>query len=545
MDQVLFFAVVLLAVAGIITVYSASSVIALQSNPPLPADYYAHKQLISVAVGLVAMVGLSYIPYRIWYKFMAPILLGNFLLLFLVLAVGWSTNGGKRWIGHGALHLQPSELSMIAIAIYLAYIFTKKVTLMHNFQRGVLPALVMVGLNVGLIFAEPDMGTGFVLLAMSLVVIFSSGAKIKPLVIFIGCLIIPGLIGFSMISYRSARISAWLHPFQHTDTISYQLVQGLTAISAGNWFGRGFGQSIEKMGYLPYPQTDFIFPVFVEEWGLVGAGALVATFGILVWRGFSNARRSPDRFGALLCVGLTSQVILSALINLGAVTGLIPVTGIPLPFISYGGTDVIVDMASIGILLSVSRVTLDVEPEADELAPVIDVTDAIERRERTPRPLREKPPLVGVDAETAVHRQQPQGQRNTRPMSGPRNSAEVHRLSPRKRRSSQRTAVEGSWSRRHSDGQLTSPSDRQVAATRETGKRASLFGKDRKRADTIHAHTETRKSSSRWRETAQPAKRPAKRPAKTWRERQGDMSGYPPSSSGKKQSKRPFGKGNK
>ncbi|WP_054970847.1 putative lipid II flippase FtsW [Alicyclobacillus ferrooxydans] len=483
-DYLLFTTVILLTAAGVITVFSASTYIALQSNAP--ADSYALRQLISAAVGLAGMIGLSWVPHRIWYRYAAPVMgIGLFLLLIVLIPhVGWSTNGGRRWIGHGSFHLQPSELAIIATVVYLSFFFTKQVTMMDNFKRGLMPALVVAGINVVLIFVEPDMGTAMTLLGTSLVIVFASGARVKRLVITM-LIVTPVLVIAAMkASYRSARLASWLHPFQHMDSASYQLIQGMTAISAGGWFGRGFDMSLEKAGYLPYPQTDFIFPVFVEEWGFVGAIALIATFAFLVWRGFRIARRSPDRFGSLLAVGLTCMIIISSIINLGAVTGLLPVTGIPLPFMSYGGTDLIVNMAAMGILLSISRVTLAEEPEADELADIVSVEDMEERRER--RAPVSKPPVAGLDIvaqrrEAEALRRKAESHRKAES----RHRAEVHRLrdarDSRKQADAGRTSSGGGWRSRSAQNdswrarQETAATSRGGSAgtTREAGTRGS------------------------------------------------------------------------
>ncbi|RIV28725.1 putative lipid II flippase FtsW [Alicyclobacillaceae bacterium I2511] len=383
MDYILFFTTLILCAVGVLTVYSASTVWAIQSQPPLPAAYFANRQLISAILGVGLMIGVSQLPHRVWYRFAPLMMMVSLGLLLLVLMphVGWSQNGGRRWIGHGSLHLQPSEIAILVIVIYLAFFFTKQAMLLHDLKRGLFPPLLIIGLNFLFIFAEPDMGTAMILLGAALSVVFTSGVRIKPLILTLISLT-PVLIILAMLeSYRSNRIIAWLHPFAHMKSLSYQLVQGMTAISAGGWFGRGFGQSIEKAGYLPYPQNDFIFPVFVEEWGLIGAVTLLAIFSVLIWRGFHVARHAPDRFSALLSIGLTTMMAINAFINLCSVTGLLPVTGVPLPFISYGGTALIMNMISVGILLSISRRGLVEEPEEDELAEVIEATEVQQRRQ--------------------------------------------------------------------------------------------------------------------------------------------------------------------
>lgn len=330
----------------------------------------------------------SRIPHRFWYRSSAILMVINLVLLTLVLVpgIGREVNGGRRWIGSTSLHLQPSELAIISTVMYVSFFFTKKVTLLDQFKKGLRPVLILIGLNFVLIMLEPDMGTGATLVAISLVVLIVSGVRLKPLLIVAGILV-PIMAILSLTSYRFQRIISFLHPFAHSGGSAYQVIQGWTGIAAGGWFGRGFDMSIEKTGYLPFPETDFIFPVFVEEWGFLGAVALIIVFAVLVWRGFSIARHAADRFSALLAIGLTSIITIPTLINLGAVTGLMPVTGIPLPFISYGGTALIVNLGAIGILLGISRHTLQEEPELDQLASVVAVDEALLQRKTKETPI--------------------------------------------------------------------------------------------------------------------------------------------------------------
>lgn len=443
MDYVLFFAVIILCAIGSITVYSASTVIALQAGNT--ASSFAVKQLYAAIVGLILCVGISRVSYRFWFKFAVPFagLAAFLLVIVLIPGIGNSVAGGQRWIGPSSIHLQPSEIAIISTVVYLAFFFTKKVMYIQNFKKGLLPGLIIAGINFLLIMKEPDMGTGLTLLGTSLMLVFASGARLKPLFVMVGAAA-PILVGLALTeSYRMNRITAWLHPFQDPLHHGLQLIQGMTAISAGGWFGRGYGMSIEKMGFLPASQTDFIFPIFVEEWGLVGALALLVTFCIIIWRGFRIARRSPDRFGSLLSVGLIGMLTINTVINLSAVTGLLPVTGIPLPFISYGGTALVVYLMAMGMLLSVSRYTLDVEPETDHVAEVIAVEDVQQIRGRK---FDEQPLLP--------RREAPQRPRR----------AEVHTLNPRTGRSS---VVRETWRGRQ-----------EVAVTKEAN-RAS-----RKRSET-------------------------------------------------------------
>lgn len=374
-DYVLFFTVLILTSIGVITVYSASTVVLLHNGTPTP--YFAIRQLIAAFLGTMVMTALSLIPYRKLYELAPTILLLTVGLLVLVLVpgVGKSTDGATRWIGTSSLHIQPSEVAIVSIIIYLAFFFTKKVTLLHHFKRGLRPALITITLVTILIFLEPDMGTSMTLVGTALVLIFASGIKLRPILLTILAIAPVLYLLAHSAAYRSSRMMAFFHPFQHQKGAAYQLIQGLTGVAAGGWFGRGFDMSIEKTGYLPNPYTDFIFDVFTEEWGFIGAIALLVIFGVIVWRGFQIAKRASNRFGALLAVGLTSMIVIKTIINLAAVTWLLPVTGIPLPFISYGGTSLLVNMAAMGIVLSISRETLDVAPEADELADVVYVDD--------------------------------------------------------------------------------------------------------------------------------------------------------------------------
>ncbi|MCL6515444.1 putative peptidoglycan glycosyltransferase FtsW [Alicyclobacillus sp.] len=384
MDYPLFFAVLILVAAGVLTVFSASAATALHDG--LPASYYAVRQLVASVIGVGVLAAVVRVPYRFWYR-RAPVLVligYGLLLLVFVPHIGMNEGGGWRWIGRGSLHLQPSELAIIFNLIYLSFFFTKKAMFAGDFKKGYLPAMIVTGMTCALILVEPDMGTSMTLAFSAIVILFASGVALKPLFAVIGTLGAAGVLLAFVESYRSARVEGWLHPFQYADSLGLQLVQGLTALSAGGWFGRGFDMSMEKLGYLPAPYTDFVFPVFVEEWGLVGAIAMLCTFCFLIWRGFVIARYARDRFGALLAVGITGMIAIKTFINLGAVTGLLPVTGIPLPFISYGGTSLVMNLFAVGLLLSVSRYTLETEPEFDPMAEVIPVDAASSRRPGVP-----------------------------------------------------------------------------------------------------------------------------------------------------------------
>jgi cell division protein FtsW len=388
-DYVLLSAVLLLTTVGVITVYSASTVLALHNH--LPGDYFAKRQLIAGGLGLVLMAAIAQIPYTKWFKWAPRILVLNGLLLVAVLmpGIGIKNNGSRRWFGTHSLHLQPSELAIVTIAIYLAFFFTKKVALLHSFKRGLRPALLTLILFSGLVLIEPDMGTASTLMGTGIVLIFASGVNVKRFLLVITPLIPLVYLASHLAKYRSSRLSAYFDPFHHLASGGYQLIQGLTGIAAGGLIGRGFDMSVQKTGYLPIPQADFIFSVFTEEWGFIGALALLVAFGVLVWRGLTIAKYARDRFGALMAIGLTSMMLIKTFINLAAVTWIIPITGIPLPFISYGGTSLVVNLIAMGILLSISRETLEVAPEMDELADVVYVEDIRKLQEHPQHPVDE------------------------------------------------------------------------------------------------------------------------------------------------------------
>ncbi|MCL6446484.1 MAG: putative lipid II flippase FtsW, partial [Alicyclobacillus sp.] len=444
-DYVLYFTVLILTAIGIVTVFSASTVFALQHGQK--PDYYAVRQLAYAVVGVVAMTLMMRVPPTKWYRMAPFFMLCNLPLLVLVMVAGKSIAGGKRWLGTSSFHIQPSEFAVLATVMYLAYFFSKKVTLLHDWKRGLRPAIIVVCFNFGLIIAEPDMGTSLSLLGTALVVLIASGAPLKRL-FMLGLFAIPALAALAFLApYRMARIMAFLHPFQNDNTTAYQLLQGLTAISAGGWFGRGFDMSLAKTGYLPVPHIDFIFPVFVEEWGLMGAITLMVIYAVLIWRGFLIARHAPSRFSALLAVGVVASIAVSALINLGAVTGLLPVTGIPLPFISYGGSDLVVNLASMGILLSVSCHTLAEEPEADTLADVVPVEEARERKPVDP----DRAALAAAARTAQITRR----------------TAQVHPLMPKARMRKQK-ATGPNWRARQEAASMRASSGRSARATGTT-----------------------------------------------------------------------------
>ncbi len=355
-DFLILFIVLTLVAFGLLMIFSASMVWAVQvaGEPP---TYYVDRQIIFALVGLVLMIILMNIGpnvLRKWAKFFSIITFAM-LVAVLIPGIGHKAAGVRRWLGP----IQPSELAQIGLLFYLAYIFDKNQAKLHQFSKGVFPPLLMLGTMFILVLLEPDMGTGMLLLLSGLIVIIVAGVRARHLFV-IGALFTPLVALFAVVeSYRSIRIQVFFHPWSqaYVNQGGYQVQQSLMAIYHGGLFGQGLGQGIAPYLYLPIPHEDFIFAVIVEELGLVGAFVLLALYASLVWRGIQVGLHLQNRFASLLAYGISGMIGVGTLINIAAVTGLIPVTGIPLPFISYGGTALVTKMAAMGILLSLSRYT--------------------------------------------------------------------------------------------------------------------------------------------------------------------------------------------
>ena len=255
----------------------------------------------------------------------------------------------------GPVSLQPSEMAKIALPIFLAYFLTRNEDRVGELKSTVIPCVGALALLGGLVFIEPDLGTTIVLCAIFSAIYFAAGARILHIATVGAVMVVGGMAAVWFAPWRVERLMAFLDPFAHSDDAGYQVVQSLYAIGSGGLFGEGFGKGQQKLFYLPYPYSDFIFSVIGEEWGLLGTLAVVIAFGLLLWRGTRAAVKSTDRFGMLLGIGLITGIIVQALFNISVVTSILPAKGIPLPFISYGGSSVMVTMFAVGLLLSISR----------------------------------------------------------------------------------------------------------------------------------------------------------------------------------------------
>jgi cell division protein FtsW len=352
-DPLLLVVVLILLCIGLVMVYSASSITAARYYGD--ASYFFQKQLLGATLGVVVMLVMMRIDYRLWRRFSLLGLAIGLPLLALVLVVGTSAYGASRWLVLGSfISFQPSELIKLVLALYIADWLARKGNQVGTFWYGLAPFVLLVGLVIGLVLLQKDMGTASVIAILTTAMFFTAGANILQFLPALGC----GFLIFlsqAFSGYRYYRLIGFLDPFKYTTDINLQLYQSLLALGSGGWLGVGLGASRQKTGYLPLPYIDSIFAIIGEELGYIGCMVVVVLFMILAFRGFRLARRTQDVYGALLATGITTWIIVQAMINIGATTGTIPYTGVPLPFISYGGTSLVITLAGIGVLLNISR----------------------------------------------------------------------------------------------------------------------------------------------------------------------------------------------
>ena len=355
-DWFLFLIAASLALFGTVMVYSASAMIALKETEGVSQFTYFYKQFAFTLAGLIVMYATSKIDYR-WYqdtRVVYGVLIVTAILLLVVFGFP-AINGARRWIRFPGFSFQPSEIAKIALPIFLAYFLTEKKDAIGELKETVLPcAAVLGGLGV-LIMIEPDLGTTIVLCAIFVAVYFAAGAKWLHILWTVGSLLLVGAGALLFSPWRMKRLLSFINPWENSADGSYQVVQGLYALGSGGILGEGFAKGQQKLFYLPYPYSDFIFAVVGEELGLVGTLAVVIAFGLLLWRGTRAALLAPDRFGMLLGIGIITGIIVQALFNISVVISILPAKGIPLPFISYGGSSILLTLFAVGILLNLSQ----------------------------------------------------------------------------------------------------------------------------------------------------------------------------------------------
>jgi cell division protein FtsW len=356
-DIFIFVSTVLLLSIGIVMVYSASSVMALSQYGD--SAHFLKKQLIWAILGIGAMIMAMNIDYQTLKGLYIPILVGSILLLGLVLVPGIGTeiSGSRRWIDLGIVNFQPSELAKLANVLFLSAYLSGAQDRLRSSLKGLIFPLMVCGLLCGLILLEPDMGTAGVIGAVTLVMLFVGGARILHIGLLIGAAVPLFLKVLFMEEYRVKRFFAFLDPWKDPTGTGYHIIQSLLALGSGGLFGLGLGKSRQKFFYLPEQHTDFIFAILGEELGFMGSFVVIVLFFIIAWRGYKIAISAPDTFGSLLATGITSVIMVQVLINIGVVSGSLPITGITLPFISSGGSSLITTLISVGVLLNISRST--------------------------------------------------------------------------------------------------------------------------------------------------------------------------------------------
>lgn len=359
-DWFMFVVAASLALFGSVMVYSASAMISLKEtadNAEGATQFaYFFKQFTFTLAGLAVMFAASRLDYRIFNnKTIVYGLIAVTAILLLAVFGFPAINGARRWIRVPGFSLQPSEIAKVVLPIFLAYFLTKNEKSVGDLKETVVPCLLVLGAFGGLIMLQPDLGTTIVLCAAFIAVYFAAGAKIWHIGSVFIALVLLGVAAMVFAPWRMRRLMAFLNPWENSEGSAYQVVQGLYAIGSGGLFGEGFAKGQQKLFYLPYPYSDFIFAVVGEELGLVGTLAVVIAFGLLLWRGTRAALLAPDRFGKLLGIGIITGLIVQALFNISVVISILPAKGIPLPFISYGGSSILVTLFAVGVLLNISQ----------------------------------------------------------------------------------------------------------------------------------------------------------------------------------------------
>ena len=345
--------VVVLNLIGVVMVLSASSVTALYDYGS--SFHFFLRQVVWVAVGFVVLVVASRIDYHLWRRFALPLVGVSLALLVAVLFVGLEVNGAQRWLGTEVMSIQPAEFAKLALILFTADLLSRRSDMIERTDITLRPVLVVFCAFAFLIMMQPNLGTTLLMAAIILAMLFVAGTPLRSLGTIIGAAVAGAVVLAIAAPYRRDRLLAVLDPWSDPLNTGYQPIQSMAAVASGGWFGRGLGASRAKWEFLPEAHTDFIYAVIAEELGLIGALLVIAlfvTFGIF---GIRTALRAPDTFGMLIAVGVTAWIVVQAVVNLGAVLGRLPITGVPLPFVSFGGSSMIVTMSAAGLLLNVAR----------------------------------------------------------------------------------------------------------------------------------------------------------------------------------------------
>jgi len=353
-DGWLFTVTLLLVFVGLVMVFSASAVMAKDRYGS--GYYFLLRQMVWAVGGIIAMVVAMKVDYR-RYKHPAVVFIALGLTTFLLISVFFldRSHHTHRWIHGAGLSFQPSELAKPVLILFLAFFLESRAKSMNDWRNTLLPAIIPTAVFLGLIVAQPDLGTAIACAAITTFILFAAGLDLRYLACGFAASLVPLYFLIFDVKYRRDRILAFINPFSDPQRAGFHIIQSLIAVSTGGITGVGLMEGKQKLFYLPEPHTDFIFSVICEELGLVGAIVIVALFAIFLWRGVRTGLRTQDMFGRFLAVGITSMIVVQAFINISVVLGLMPTKGIPLPFVSYGGSSLFLTLACVGVLLNISK----------------------------------------------------------------------------------------------------------------------------------------------------------------------------------------------
>ncbi len=356
-DIIVLMMAVILTCFGVVMVYSASSVMAAKRFHD--GFFFLKRQSLYALIGFIGMGLAMHVDYHVWKKYAVPLFLGTFVLLLLVFVpgIGGTAKGASRWIRLPGFNFQPSELAKVALIMYMAYSLEKRQDKLKQFTTGFLPYMLILGMFIVVLLAQHDMGAALTMLAVAIMMLFAAGTKVQY-ILGMGLVALPGIcyLVFTK-AYRMRRITAFLDPWQDPTDAGFQIIQSWLALGTGGFFGQGLGEGKQKLFYLPEAHTDFILSVLGEEMGFIGVIVIASMFLLLVQRSIRVAIAAEDSFGRFLAFGISVLLGLEAFINMAVVTGLLPTKGIALPFLSYGGSSLIITLCAVGVLLNVSTRT--------------------------------------------------------------------------------------------------------------------------------------------------------------------------------------------
>jgi cell division protein FtsW len=354
-DIRLLFPVLFLVGVGIVMVYSASSALALNR---FGSDYYfLKKQAVFALMGTIAMVICRHFPYRYFRSLTYPLLFTAVasLAAIHISGLGYGAGGSMRWLRIGGLSFQPSEFARIALIVYLAYSMDKKGEQLKEFSVGFLPHILVLAVFTGLMILQPDFGSVVIFTALTWIMLFVGGVRLRHLLSTLIPLLPLAYLLMINAEYRLKRLLSFLDPWQYPTAEGYQVIHSMMAFGTGKLWGTGVGSGYQKLFYLPEPHTDFIFSVIGEELGLAGVAVILCLYALILWRGMNIARHAQDPFGCYMAMGLTVSITLQVCVNMGVALGLLPTKGLALPFLSYGGSSLLMNMAAVGILMNIDR----------------------------------------------------------------------------------------------------------------------------------------------------------------------------------------------